>query len=229
MRFIPLEHVHELEEHLARLVTSSSRFVRRDALAMCLGLQGFRVSEVSLTRSADLDPHAGKITPARIKRSRPRTLPLHPSLLAGLLSWRKGSDSPWLLFTGTGNRIYPSHLQRFCRHVTQQVFGYSYRFHSLRHTFAMRLYAKTRDLLLVKKLLGHRSINSTLIYAEALDDVPKDLLVSIDQQPAGPQLLQEESSSTSSSSKAGRPLVDIPTGMQRNPKGFNVFRPHAAG
>jgi integrase/recombinase XerC len=228
MRFIPLEHVHELEEQLARLVNSPSRFVQRDALAMCLGLQGFRVSEVSLTKTDALDPHAGKITPPRIKRSKTRTLPLHPSLLAGLLAWRKGSDCPWLLFTGKGNRVFPSQLQRFCRHVTRDVFGYSYRFHSLRHTFAMRLYARTRDLLLVKKMLGHRSINSTLIYAEALDDVPRDLLVSIDQQPAAPQLLKEESSSPSSSSKAKPGAVDIPVGMHCNPQGFNVFRPRDA-
>ena len=30
----------------------------------------------------------------------------------------------------------------------------------------MRLYQKTKDLLLVKERLGHRSINSTLIYTQ---------------------------------------------------------------
>ena len=37
-------------------------------------------------------------------------------------------------------------------------------FHTLRHTFAMRLYQKTRDVLLVKEALRHRSIASTLVY-----------------------------------------------------------------
>jgi len=39
--------------------------------------------------------------------------------------------------------------------------------HSLRHRFAIRLYRKTSDLLLVQQALGHRSIASTTIYARA--------------------------------------------------------------
>jgi site-specific recombinase XerD len=37
--------------------------------------------------------------------------------------------------------------------------------HSCRHRFAMNLYAKTGDVLLVKEALLHRSIASTLVYA----------------------------------------------------------------
>jgi integrase/recombinase XerD len=39
--------------------------------------------------------------------------------------------------------------------------------HSLRHTFATRLYARTADVLLVREALLHKSITSTLIYARA--------------------------------------------------------------
>ena len=42
--------------------------------------------------------------------------------------------------------------------------------HSLRHSFAARMYAKTGDVLLVQKALGHRSVASTLVYAQAGDD-----------------------------------------------------------
>jgi site-specific recombinase XerD len=37
--------------------------------------------------------------------------------------------------------------------------------HSLRHTFATKLYKRTGDVLLVREALCHRSISSTLIYA----------------------------------------------------------------
>ena len=37
--------------------------------------------------------------------------------------------------------------------------------HTLRHTFATVMYKKTHDILLVKELLGHKSITSTEIYA----------------------------------------------------------------
>ncbi len=37
--------------------------------------------------------------------------------------------------------------------------------HSLRHSFATRLYQETRDIFLVKEALRHRSIASTIVYA----------------------------------------------------------------
>ncbi|MEK7358616.1 MAG: tyrosine-type recombinase/integrase, partial [Bdellovibrionota bacterium] len=40
------------------------------------------------------------------------------------------------------------------------------KFHSLRHTFAIRLYRKTKDLRLVQVALGHRNITNTMIYAD---------------------------------------------------------------
>ncbi|MBI5433295.1 MAG: tyrosine-type recombinase/integrase [Planctomycetes bacterium] len=39
--------------------------------------------------------------------------------------------------------------------------------HALRHSFATRLYQRTGDVLLVKEALGHRSVVSTLVYAQA--------------------------------------------------------------
>ncbi len=39
--------------------------------------------------------------------------------------------------------------------------------HALRHSFATRLYRKSRNVLLVKQALGHRNIESTLVYAQA--------------------------------------------------------------
>lgn len=36
--------------------------------------------------------------------------------------------------------------------------------HTLRHTFATEMYKKTRDIILVKELLGHKSIRTTELY-----------------------------------------------------------------
>jgi len=41
--------------------------------------------------------------------------------------------------------------------------------HTLRHTFATGLLAKTGDLALVQAALRHRSIASTIVYAKATD------------------------------------------------------------
>jgi integrase len=40
------------------------------------------------------------------------------------------------------------------------------KFHSLRHTFAIQLYKKTKDIRLVQVALGHRNVMNTMIYAD---------------------------------------------------------------
>lgn len=57
---------------------------------------------------------------------------------------------------------------------------YGYKTHSLRHTFAMVMYEKTNDILLVKKLLGHDCIESTEIYARAY---PERVREAVDKNP----------------------------------------------
>ena len=41
--------------------------------------------------------------------------------------------------------------------------------HSFRHHYATNLYFQTKDILLVKEKLGHRSIENTLIYTRLVD------------------------------------------------------------
>ena len=41
-------------------------------------------------------------------------------------------------------------------------------FHTFRHWKATITYHKTKDILYVKKLLGHKSINSTLLYTQLI-------------------------------------------------------------
>jgi integrase len=43
------------------------------------------------------------------------------------------------------------------------------RLYDLRHYFATTLYAKTRDILLVKQQMGHKKIETTLIYTQLLN------------------------------------------------------------
>jgi integrase/recombinase XerC len=63
-----------------------------------------------------------------------------------------------------GARQIQLNFARWCREV-----GVSASVHSLRHTFATRLYRKTGDLHLVQKALGHRQITTTEIYATVSD------------------------------------------------------------
>ena len=70
------------------------------------------------------------------------------------------------LFAGRGGAITSRHAQRrFAQWLRRAGIERSASPHSLRHSFATRLLARTGDLRLVQDALGHRSIASTTIYA----------------------------------------------------------------
>lgn len=48
--------------------------------------------------------------------------------------------------------------------------------HTLRHTFATEMYKQTKDILVVKELLGHKSISSTEIYTHLESDMLKQAI-----------------------------------------------------
>ena len=43
------------------------------------------------------------------------------------------------------------------------------KFHTFRHFFATKMYRQTKNLILVKEKLGHRNINSTMVYISLVD------------------------------------------------------------
>ena len=73
------------------------------------------------------------------------------------------------LFTSRGGRRL-SHRQaqrRFSEWIEKAGIKGPASPHSLRHSFALGLYQRTGDVLIVKEALRHRSITSTLVYARA--------------------------------------------------------------
>jgi integrase/recombinase XerC len=60
---------------------------------------------------------------------------------------------------------------RFAQRIKETGIDRPVSLHSLRHTFATRLYEKTGDLHLVQRALGHRQITTTEVYARVGDGV----------------------------------------------------------
>lgn len=179
MRYVPLEKVAALEAVIASEIADGTWAQRRDALAVALGLHGLRVGEITRAKRADLHVPEQRLQIASFKRGRPRAVPIHGSLVTALLEWRKDSRLPWLLFTRSGRPVHRTHLERSAQKLFVRVLGEELKFHSLRHTFAMRLYAEKPDVFLVQRMLGHHSVKSTEVYAASLAEVPEACLVRI--------------------------------------------------
>lgn len=64
------------------------------------------------------------------------------------------------------------------KHVSR-LLGHGYSTHSLRHRYATTLYAYTHDILLVSKLLGHESIDTTQTYLALTITNPTELITAV--------------------------------------------------
>lgn len=130
----------------------------RNCLLIGVGLRsGARAQEILNLKVSDLSSYDQTIYIKGLKGSNDREIPLPKDLFRRLDLMAQKLGSHDRLFDISYQRLYQIwDLYRPCRKS----------FHSLRHTFAIHLYKKTRDLRLVQVALGHRNINNTMVYAD---------------------------------------------------------------
>jgi len=150
--------VDQLEATLASGLTSGLGGEPRNALILSLALRtGGRASEVLGLRHADLNTYDSTVFIRGIKGSNDREIPLPAVLFSKLLVYSQTVPRDEALFDIGYHRL---------RQIWDWYRPAPKKFHSLRHTFAIRLYRKTKDIRLVQVALGHRNITNTMIYAD---------------------------------------------------------------
>jgi len=158
--------------------------VQRDRviLEMFLGT-GIRLQElVDLNiEDVDLDTKHLHIRSAKGGVPQVKFLQTHlRGLLRTYLKWRvrQGTDGcPALFISQRDTRLSPRQVAyRLAYWLREAHIDKPLTPHSLRHTFATRLYARTNDLLVVQRALGHRQIATTEIYTHLVDGVLEEAL-----------------------------------------------------
>ena len=131
----------------------------RNILLLALALKtGARASELLQLRTIDLNEYDQTVFVRGIKGSNDREIPLAPDLFGRLKRYSATSASvSELLFPIGYHRLHQ--IWEMYRPVPKK-------FHALRHTFAIQVYQKTKDIRLVQTALGHRNIMNTMIYAD---------------------------------------------------------------
>jgi len=173
----------ERKRLLRELRTRTGDAARRDATMLELLLTtGIRLAELVGLDCDDVDLDAKRIT-ILAKGGQRETRFLPADMRRHLRSYmraraRKDTDAHALFLSNRGTRISDRQVQARFRLWLQWAGigrgGLSP--HSTRHTFASRLYRRTRDLVLVGKALGHRSHESTLVYIHTANDDLEDAL-----------------------------------------------------
>lgn len=150
------------------LATCNDTAGRRDRILFELLLQtGIRLGSALGAEGHDFDRERGTLLLRTTKGSRPTTITIQPGLLDELAALATCAGPGPIFQNPAGGRLSARCVQRrFQRWLARACVNRHATPHSLRHTFATDLYRATKDVLLVKESLRHRSIASTLVYAE---------------------------------------------------------------
>lgn len=131
---------------------------------------GLRIGEVCNLRYEDIDRAGMRIHITQCKNRSDRYVPLSPFVIDALTRyWRmyggKSEDYIFRSKNDSSKHVDSGYVFRRIQ-ATEKALGWPHRFkaHTFRHAFATHFYESTGDLLALKELLGHRSINSTTVY-----------------------------------------------------------------
>lgn len=156
-------------EQLETLITNTERRITKIKLTLSKET-GLRPIELCRLRVKDVDLTQKLIYPTTAKKGNPRTLKINNHLTRLLTNHiiRHNLKPNDKLFKGNAQtygksyRRYRSILSRKLKRPDLNTI----RLYDFRHYFATKLYAKTKDILLVKQQLGHKRIDTTLIYTQ---------------------------------------------------------------
>jgi len=159
-----------LEEKINLIIANSSKKL---ALALSISRDtGLRPIEVMNLRLKDVDLQNGLVYPATAKHGSARVLKLKPStlnLLSSYLALHPEITLESRIFGKWSSDDYGKYFRIVRNRLAQKLNDSTLKtitLYSLRHHFATKLYNQTRNLLLVKELLGHKKIETTLIYTQ---------------------------------------------------------------
>jgi site-specific recombinase XerD len=159
---------HLTKEELARFFRAITD-PRDRAMFTLTYWRGLRAAEIGKLSLASFDAKAGRLKFARLKGSRGGNDLLSPTELKALRAWLKvrGAKPGPLFPSNRGSGISRFMVFRlFARYAEAANIPVTKRHpHVLKHSIASHLVGKNVEVLKIQRWLGHKSINSTLVYA----------------------------------------------------------------
>jgi len=131
---------------------------------------GFRASEISHCQVKDISWTEGTIKVRQGKGSKDRIIAMHSTLKLLMEQWlqcvRENPEA--YIFPGTKLGITPRQIHRIVSTTAKRAeIPKRVHPHTLRHTIAMHLLKDGKPMIVISRFLGHSSISTTQIYADA--------------------------------------------------------------
>ena len=152
------------EEEIDQLIAACGKVI--STFLQLLKETGVRLGEAWMLHWTDIDMKNRNVRITPEKGSNPRILPISMKLIEMLNNLPKKSEK---IFTCSSKRIMNTNFYMQRKRIAKKLSNprlLKITFHTLRHWKATMEYHKTKDILYVMKTLGHKAIQSTLIYID---------------------------------------------------------------
>ena len=150
------------KENIMKVISASRKYAPIFKTLMETGLMPYELSQVT---QKDIDFERGILNATGYKGHASRTFKLTQETTAMLkqyfAKYTKFPKSEWM------SKLWRQHRNTVAKKLQDQTI-HNIRLYDLRHYYATMLYHKTRDILLVKHQMGHKKIETTLIYTQLL-------------------------------------------------------------
>jgi len=178
-------------EEVSRLIAAAGNLKHQTALALAYGT-GLRVNEVVTLKVGDIDSQRMTLRIEQGKGQKDRYAMLPPLLLERLRTWwrvaraqGKMLDGGWL-FPGL-NPIESLSTRQLNRavHAAALAAGIDKRvsMHTFRHSFATHLLEQKVDIRVIQVLLGHKKIETTVLYTQVATDLLREVISPLERLP----------------------------------------------
>lgn len=163
-------------------------------------IRSLKVNDINLHQRKILIRNSKNPKRSKQGYGKDRIVPLPECAVSPIKKWLDviGNDSVWFLPSGKSPLIpvskeyleggfdeartraglkkidYEIKYKANAKSIAKKRNQYTFKWHTLRHYYAIYIYEKTRDLYAVSKLLGHNQISTTQIYAKVSDKVLRE-------------------------------------------------------
>lgn len=146
---------------------SACQTKRERAIIETLLATGVRVSELSEMKVGDIDYKALEVTVEHGKGGHKRTTYITPVAVAHLEAYfneRPEKEGVYLLYNKNHDKLEAGGIRHSLKQIGKRAGVTNVHPHRFRRTFATRLAARGMDVREIQVLLGHRNLNTTMVY-----------------------------------------------------------------
>jgi integrase len=152
-----------MPDEVARLLGECPSWLR--PIVLCAVHTGMRKEELLSLTWEQINPRERTIHLTRTKNGRTRTLPMNDELWRAFSALPRQLHSPYVFAKEDGSRYVKENIRGAFEAALRRARIEDFHFHDLRHTFASNLVMAGVDLLTVKELLGHQTMDMTVRYS----------------------------------------------------------------